>query len=114
MKDLLNHLREKPEAEKQGIAFGVAGTITLVVFIFWIVYFTSRLDNIEPAPALSEDSVSFVEQLEEGIGLFKDNLDTLKDNTEGVILEDGEVFVESQVKEFPLDSASESTENVLD
>ncbi|MAF59315.1 MAG: hypothetical protein QF858_01420 [Candidatus Pacebacteria bacterium] len=94
MDDFLNNLRKKPEEEKQSIALGTAGILTVIIFAVWIVYFTNRLDNIETSTEISDDTASFVDQLQEGIGIFQENLEELQSDTEEIILEDGEVFIE--------------------
>ena len=108
MKSILEDLRKRSEPEKQGIAFGIAGAITLIVFILWAVYFTNELENIKPNPALSNESASFVEQLQEGVGLFKENLGELKAEVDSVTVEDGEVFIEKtpiELKEILIEEA---------
>jgi hypothetical protein len=61
MRDYLEHLRAKPEQERQHIAFGVAAGVTLVVAAGWLTALVSS-----DVLALDSGEVSSLEQAAEG------------------------------------------------
>ena len=57
---ILESLRARPTHQKQTIVFGVAGSITLVIFLFWLVGFTNDLEKVTlPERETTESSAGF-------------------------------------------------------
>jgi len=72
----LEKLRSRPQHQKQLIAYGLAGGITLVIFVFWLVTFMANIETNQDST--TKDIPSIAEVLEEGIGTIKRDFSAAK------------------------------------
>ena len=57
---ILENVRARPAHQKQTIVFSVAGSITLAIFLFWLVDFRSSLETVTfPERETTESSAGF-------------------------------------------------------
>lgn len=65
--DLLDRLREKPEAVRFQIAFGVAGIVTFIIAAVWLITLQFKL-NDRPEPPTPDTTPSFFGGFVSGLG----------------------------------------------
>lgn len=104
MFDQLERVREKPRAQRQALALGIAATITGMVFILWVVSFLASIQPTQDehgqrgAPSSDENAFgidSFTNSFQEISTFIQEGVDTTREqfeavNTELQRLEEGE------------------------
>jgi len=114
---LLDRIRERPPRERQGIAFGVAGAITLLILVLWGVSFSVSLKKA-PSPSRSASDAapfdSFFSSFEDATATFQEGISTLNEGLKDInqnleTLDQGSTSGESLQHDGAYNDASEES-----
>ncbi len=110
MFDTLERIREKPRRQRQAIAFSVAGVITGLIFLLWVVSFFASLQKGQDVSVKSNSTFSFdafttsfneaSDTFKEGVGIIKEQIENTAvqlDDTEFT----GSTIIEDKISTTP-------------
>ncbi|MCW9054661.1 MAG: hypothetical protein OQJ98_01605 [Candidatus Pacebacteria bacterium] len=83
----LEHIRNKSRAERQTIAFSIAGGITGVVFLLWAVSFLASLEQESITPSTVDEPThfsSFVGSLQDASVILQEQARALREGIQAV------------------------------
>ncbi len=95
MFDLIERIREKPRAQRQVIAFSIAGVITGIIFLLWAVSFFTSLQTVKGDKVETNNSFSFdkfTDSFNEVSETFRESVDIIKDQIEDTSLQSDEII----------------------
>ena len=118
---LIDRVREKPKGERKVLAFGIAGAISGVIFIIWLLSFVASLAGQQKNQENKDDNFSFgsfFQSFEEVSNIFQEETVNIKEQfnefNASVELLQLEADVESVEEDLSIELPKESRESTTE